>query len=273
MEEKTMNAREMLIYLALKFNGDYKKFRDFIANHKTIEEEFGESDPRLPNFNSKAITMLDDEYPEQLKNCWCPPIVLFYHGDISLLKELSRAVAVIGTRKPTEYGVWATKRIVGEIDKDAVIVSGLARGIDAVAHAQCLKDKGKTIAVLGSGINYCYPEENKELYDAIIKGKGLIISEYPDKTVPSSENFPFRNRLINALSLGVLVTEAFARSGTSITVSWALSANKPVFAVPHQIGRYSFCNELINDGAEMVENGETILEYLKIKKDAPIFEM
>lgn len=273
MEEKTMNAREMLIYVALKFNGDYKKFRDFIANHKTIEEEFGESDPQLPNFNSKAITILDDEYPEQLKNCWCPPIVLFYHGDISLLKELSRAVAVIGTRKPTEYGVWATKRIVSEIDKDAVIVSGLAKGIDAVAHAQCLEDKGKTIAVLGSGINYCYPEENKELYDAIIKGKGLIISEYPDKTVPSSENFPFRNRLINALSLGVLVTEAFARSGTSITVSWALSANKPVFAVPHQIGRYSFCNELINDGAEMIENGETILEYLKIKKDAPIFEM
>ena len=268
-----MNAREMLIYVALKFNGDYKMMRDFIANHKSIEEEFGESDPRLPNLNSKAITILDDEYPEQLKNCWCPPIVLFYHGNISLLKELSHAVAVIGTRKPTKYGAWATKRIVSGIDKDAVIVSGLAKGIDAIAHAQCLEDKGKTIAVLGSGINYCYPEENKELYDAIIKGKGLIISEYPDKTAPSPENYPFRNRLINALSLGVLVTEAFARSGTSITVNFALTAGKPVFAVPHPIGRYSFCNELINDGAEMVESGEEILDYLKIKRDEPVFEI
>lgn len=267
-----MNAREMLIYIALRFNGDYHLMRDFLSDHKTIEEEFGESDPKLPNFNSKVLTILDEDYPDELKNCWCPPIVLFYHGNISLLKELSKAIAVIGTRKPTEYGIEATKKLVKEIDKDMIIVSGLARGIDAIAHMQCLNDRGKTIAVLGSGINYCYPEENQEIYD-YIKEKGLIVSEYPDKSAPSQANFPFRNRLINALSRGVLVTEAFARSGTSITVNCALSVNKPVFTIPHQIGKYSFCNELIKDGAEIIESGDDILEYLGLKKNKPIFEM
>ena len=268
-----MNAREMLIYLSLKFNGDYKMMREFIESKKTIEEEFGDDDPQLPNFNSGALTILDEDYPKEFKTCWCPPIVLFYKGDITLLKKLSKAVAVVGTRKPTKYGVWATKKLVREMDKDAIIVSGLAKGIDSVAHAQCIEDGGKTIAVLGSGINYCYPERNKEIYEAILKSNGLILSEYPDMTPPTQLNFPFRNRLITALSLGVLVTEAFARSGTSITVNYALTLNKTVFSIPHPIGRYSFCNQLISEGAELAENGNDILDYLKIDRSEPIFEI
>lgn len=261
-----MKPREYLIYLALKFNGDYRKIIE------TVTKEKGKCpDEELPSTKSEVLTILDEEYPEDFKRHPMPPLVLFYKGDISLIKNRKNNLAIIGTREPTTYGMYATNKIVKEVGKNVVIISGLAKGIDRCAHVSALEHGNKTVAVLGCGINTCYPKENQDIYDEIAK-KGLIISEYPDVTPPSPENFPFRNRLITMLSNALLITQAYARSGTSITANWALDQNKTVLCIPHQIDHYSLCNELIQNGANLVTSGQDILEWMGLNKEEPIFE-
>lgn len=261
-----MKAREYLIYLALKFSGDQRKILDSISEKK---DEY--PDEELPPIKSEVLTILDDDYPEEFKRYPMPPLVLFYKGDISLIKNSKNNLAVIGTRRPTSYGLFATDKIIKEVGNGVVIVSGLAKGIDRCAHELALRYGNKTIAVLGCGVNVCYPKSNQDVYDEIAK-KGLIISEYPDLTPPSPEYFPLRNRLITLFSEALLITQAYARSGTSITANWALDQNKTVLCVPHSINKYSLCNDLIQTGASLVTSGQDVLEWMGLNKEEPIFE-
>lgn len=261
-----MNARDYLIHLSLKNNGDIDKIMADIQQKN--ETEFEENPP----INAKVITFLDDEYPEILKQVFKPPLVLYCYGDISLLNQYEKTIAVIGSRDNTEYGSEMTITVVKRIAKEAVIVSGLARGIDSIAHQTAIENGGKTIAVLGSGIDYCYPNENLELYE-LIKNNHLVISEYPGDTVPLPTNFPMRNRIIAALAKTLLVTEAYSKSGTSTTASIALDLNRDICCIPYSAGQDSFCNTLISYGANLVETGEDVLAVMGIIKETAIFKM
>ena len=201
---------------------------------------------------------MDAEYPRRLKEIYLPPIVLFYKGDLTLLNE--RLVALVGSREHSNYAKQCTKIIVQDlVQKKIGIISGLAKGVDSLAHLECLKDDGKTIAVIGSGLDVVYPPENANLYKEIGE-KGLIISEYPLGSRPLKFHFPYRNRIIAGLSHGVCVVEAKERSGSLITANIALSENREVFAIPGSIfsSHSKGTNQLIEAGACLVSSAETI---------------
>lgn len=209
------------------------------------------------NINSKY-------YPERLKNIDIPPKELYCLGNLELLNNKNN-IAIIGSRNCTKYGEKVAKDFAFNLANEEVcVISGLAKGIDSFAHIGALKANGKTIAVLGSGIDNMYPKENWELFEEIIKVKGLIISEYPLGTKPLKQNFPARNRIISGLSDGVLVVEARKNSGTNITVDFALEQGKDVFVIPGNIysKTSSGTNFLITEGAIPVLNYKDILKNI-----------
>lgn len=211
--------------------------------------------------NIELIHIYDKYYPKKLKTIYDKPIVLYIKGNKSILNEFS--LAIIGCREHTKYGEIVAKNISYKIAKNNIVtISGLARGIDSIAHKETLKAKGKTIAVIGSSIDNIYPEENKELAKEIIKNGGTIISEYVVGTKPQKMNFPARNRIISGMTDGVVVIEAKRKSGTMITVDFALEQGKEVFAVPGNIlsKNSEGTNELIKQGAKLVTKVEDILE-------------
>jgi len=209
----------------------------------------------------KLITLEDKEYPFNLKQTEdCPPI-LYALGNTDLLKN-DNALAVVGARSASI----SARRLAGQISqelaaKNIVIVSGLARGIDAAAHEGALSENGNTIAVLGTGIDVIYPKENEELYKKIAKN-GLLLSEYPFHTGPQASNFPRRNRIVSGLSKGILVVEADIKSGSLITAHQALEQGRDVYAVPGSPydGKSAGGNKLLKEGAILVETSEDILE-------------
>lgn len=210
----------------------------------------------------KIINISDDNYPAKLKNIYAPPITIFAKGDISLLS--SKAIAIVGSREPSKYGIYVAEKFSKELSKEGItIVSGLARGIDTFAHVGALSSFGKTIAVLGSGIDVVYPKENAKYYREISE-KGLIISEYIVGTAPESKNFPQRNRIISGLSDGVLVVEARKNSGTMITTDFALEQGKELYVIPGNITSNLSVgtNNLIKEGAKLVTDVYEILEDL-----------
>lgn len=210
----------------------------------------------------KIINISDDNYPAKLKNIYAPPITIFAKGDISLLN--SKSIAVVGSREPSKYGIYVAEKFSKELSKEGItIVSGLARGIDTFAHVGALSSLGKTIAVLGSGIDIVYPKENAKYYREISE-KGLIISEYIVGTAPESKNFPQRNRIISGLSDGVLVVEARKNSGTMITTDFALEQGKELYVIPGNItsNLSAGTNNLIKEGARLVTDVYEILEDL-----------
>ena len=210
--------------------------------------------------NYKIVHLNDKEYPEKLKRIYNPPEYLYWIGYISLLSNTS--IAIIGCRNASEYGIKIASIFSNNISKAGVtIISGLARGIDSIAHKSSVKEIGKTIAVMGCGVDIIYPLSNKNIYEDIINNGGLIISEFPLGTNPSRESFPKRNRIISALSDGVLVIEAKKRSGTMITVDYSLEQGKNVYAIPGNIDSPNSVgtNELIKQGAIMVTNYKEIL--------------
>ena len=205
----------------------------------------------------EEIFIENDEYPEQLKNIYDPPLKLYVLGNKKILKQ--KGIAIVGTRKATEYGKKVAFQFSNQLSKKGInIISGLAVGIDTYAHMGVLRPKciGKTIAVLGSGLDEIYPKENIELAKQIIKSGGCIISEYPIGTKPAKLNFPQRNRIISGLSEGVLVVEASEKSGALITADFALEQGREVFAVPGNIlSNVSVgTNNLIKQGAKLVDN-------------------
>ncbi|MGI6608307.1 MAG: DNA-processing protein DprA [Erysipelotrichaceae bacterium] len=230
--------RNLLIALAIKYNGDYFKIEKAIKNNEKVSDNIE---------IQRAITILDKEYPKQLLDLEYPPFVLFYRGDISLFNN--ELVAVIGARRYSEYGKRCTIDIVGRLNKNYVIVSGLAKGIDSIAHTYA----GKTIAVLGNGLNYYYPSENRNLYHYLQKNQ-LVISEYPLNVKPRKYHFPFRNRIIAALCKSIIVIEASYKSGTMLTVNEGLNLNRNIYAVPYPYDESVNCgtNILIQQGANIV---------------------
>lgn len=210
--------------------------------------------------NIAIVNINDKTYPALLKEIHDPPITIFAKGNVDLLKEFS--IAVVGCRDATNYGLLMSKKLSYDLaSKNIVIVSGLAKGIDASAHVGALMAKGKTIAVLGCGVDIPYPAQNLELYKEILK-ENLIISEYLVGTKPEAGNFPARNRIISGLSHGVVVVEARKKSGSIITVDFALEQGRNVYAVPGNINsQNSFgTNELIKQGARLITNSQDILE-------------
>ena len=216
-------------------------------------------------YRKEAIHFLmyeDALYPKRLKEIYLPPVVLFYKGRLELFNRLS--IGIVGARDHTEYSKEALEYLLPDIlERKVSIISGLARGVDSLAHQLTLDLNGETIAVIGNGINICYPKENQSLYDAIAK-KGLLLSEYPLDSPPLKFHFPYRNRIIAGLSHGLCVIEAKLHSGSLITANVALSENRQVFALPGNItSEYSKgTNELITAGAFPIRNANDILESL-----------
>ncbi|MBX7382337.1 DNA-processing protein DprA [Clostridium chauvoei] len=222
-------------------------------------------DKHLKDNNIGYITINSKDYPRELLFIEEPPYILFYKGDLSLLKN--RRVAIVGARQCTCYGKEVAKAISVELTKNLItIVSGLASGIDAIAHKETL-NYGKTIAVLGCGIDVVYPKSNSRLYKDVEKN-GLILSEFLPGTKPFSYNFPRRNRIISGLSEAIIVIEASLKSGSLITVSFALEQGKDVMAVPGSVlQKYSLgCNKLIRDGAIVFTELEDLYTMLSIEK-------
>ncbi|KPK98348.1 MAG: hypothetical protein AMJ95_04520 [Omnitrophica WOR_2 bacterium SM23_72] len=215
--------------------------------------------------NLKIVTLEDEDYPKNLKYIPDPPIVLYVKGDIQ--REDALAVAIVGSRRATFYGLTQAERFSSELsERGFTIVSGLARGIDTCAHKGALKRKGRTLAIMGSGFNHIYPKENRGLADEISKS-GAVISEFSLDTPPLKENFPCRNRLISGLSLGVLVAEAAQTSGALITADFALEQGREVFALPGKIDSHNSVGtlSLIKEGAKLVSCVDDILEELNIE--------
>lgn len=216
----------------------------------------------------KKVKIGDEDYPKKFLQLKKPPKTIWVEGDTSLLEKL--ALAIVGSRKSTLYGEKIAKLFATQISKQGItIVSGLALGIDTVAHIYSKNSLGNTIAVIGSGLNQIYPEENRELAKEIIDGGGCLLSEYePDEKV-NMKNFPKRNRLICALSEGIFVVEADYRSGSKLTGNLGLKYGKKVFCMPRNIGerRGWGTNLLIQEGAKLVLSPGDILEEYGIKYD------
>lgn len=213
----------------------------------------------------KIITIDDKEYPKLLKEIDTAPFVLFVKGSIKLLSQVG--VTVVGTRQMSQYGRRAVERLVkGLVEARLVIVSGLARGIDGRAHRVCLDDGGKTVAVLGHGLEKIYPPEHLSLAEEIVKAGGSLMSEYPLGYPISRGNFPARDRLMAGLSLGTLVIEGKQKSGTKITASWAAEYGREVWAVPGPIDSpvSQAAADLIQEGAKLVTKVEDVLEELNL---------
>ena len=209
-----------------------------------------------------AVPYQDDRYPEVLKNVEDTPLVLYMKGEYH--PDDRFAIGVVGSRKHTHYGESVTQRIAGELSAAGfTVISGLARGIDTLSHKAALAAGGRTIAVLGSGLDVCYPPENRGLTERIVSS-GCVLSEFLPGTMPNKENFPRRNRLISGLSLGILVVEATDNSGSLITAGYALEQNKEVFAVPGNITSRNSegTNKLIKQGAKIVLKTDDIIEEL-----------
>ncbi len=222
----------------------------------------------------QIITFFDDAYPEQLRSIYDPPALLYIKGDASLLAA-ERAVAVIGSRKVTDYG----KRLAHTFSEDLVrervtIVSGFARGVDTIAHRSAHEAGGKTIAVLGSGIDVIYPANNKQFAEELTQaGSGILVSELPLGTPPDARNFPWRNRIVSGLSHAVLVVESDEKGGSMITASLALDQNREVFAIPGDLGRpmSAGTNMLVRESrAKLVRSAsDVLLDMGWIVRDRP----
>jgi len=214
--------------------------------------------------NVKVITIKDAEYPVNLKEIHDPPAVLYVKGELK--KEDKLSVAIVGSRHSSNYGRDTAERLATELAQLGItVISGMARGIDTAAHNGALNSKGRTIAVLGSGLANIYPPENKALFYKIAES-GAVISEFPMTMPPLAANFPRRNRIISGLSLGTVIVEAAWKSGALITARCAYEQGREVFSVPGEVGRITAfgTNQLIKDGAKLVETAEDILEELAV---------
>ena len=219
---------------------------------------------KRPTFDDgvPAVALVDDDYPALLKEIIDPPLALFYRGDVSLLRRTT--VAIVGSRRASPYGVNAARELARQlVSAGMVVVSGLARGIDAAAHQAALEVSGATVAVLGTGIDVVYPRSHKRLHTAI-EEKGLLISEFPPGTPPLASNFPIRNRVISGVSAGVVIVEATGRSGSLITARTAAEQGREVFAVPGSIFAPGTegTHRLIQYGAKLVHDANDVLEEL-----------
>ena len=219
---------------------------------------------RIERLGISVLTIVDDDYPKLLVQIPAPPPVLYVKGAFTPADQT--AIAIVGTRRSTSYGREVTTRLAREFAEAGVsVVSGLARGIDGAAHDAALRGGGRTIAVLGSGVDIIYPPEHKNLAAQIVEN-GAVISDYPPGRKPDAPNFPARNRIISGLSLGVVVVEAPARSGTLITVDFAADQGREVFVVPGSVlsDNSAGGHRLLRDGARLVTCAADVMDDLRI---------
>jgi len=224
---------------------------------------------KLNDENSFVVTIYDDNYPKKLRQIEGAPFILYCKGNLTGIDNLS--IAVVGSRKATAYGKWVAEKLTKELSELGVnIISGLAVGIDTIAHKTALKCKAKTIGVIGCGIDIVYPKNNESLFKAIAESGGAVITEYTFGMQPMPNNFHDRNRIISGMSDGVLVIEAQERSGTLITAGHAANQGREIFAVPGNIDSiYSKgTNELIRDGAKITTSIDDIIEEILELKES-----
>lgn len=215
----------------------------------------------------QVVTIHEEEYPMFLKTIHDPPVVLYVKGQ--LIKN-EKALAIVGSRRATAYGVKMAETIGKELAKCGItVVSGMARGVDSKAHIGALHEQGRTIAVLGCGLDQAYPPENKDLMERI-QSSGAVVSEYVPGMPPLPQNFPARNRIISGISMGVVVIEANEKSGSLITADFALEQGREVFAIPGNVNSFNSLgtNKLIKDGAKIVTCMEDILEEIRVFRNS-----
>jgi DNA processing protein len=244
-----------------------------IATGKSLELAEQEC-AKAAEAGARVISLSDSEYPARLKEIYDPPVILFVKGSVEVLAQ--PGIAMVGTRHPTPYGSGMAERLSTDLAaRGLVIISGLARGIDTASHRGAIVVKGKTIAVLGTGIDVMYPKENTRLAEQIVALGGALISEFPVGTHPAPQNFPIRNRIISGMSVGVLVVEAAEYSGTRITSRCALEQNRDVYAVPGNVTNKNSWgpNTLIKQGAKLVATWEDVWEELPAEVQAALGSM
>ncbi len=250
----------------------WEKFQEKISN---VDFEF----QKMESFGIKILSIEDEVYPKNLKNIFDPPYLLYYIGDINLINKF--CISIVGSRKPSAYGLFAARKFSKELsERDIVIVSGLALGIDTQAHKSAIESNGKTIGILGTSFDNIYPKSNQNFSSDMINSGNLIISEYPlnKKTMPY--HFVQRNRLISGIGQGLVVIEAGEKSGTLTTVDFALEHGKNVFSVPGNIDSVNSIgtNNLIKSGAKLITKVDDILEdypeidFLKKYEDKACFK-
>lgn len=251
------------------FTAKFEIFRKIFDIEKYLDE--------LLKKKISFVCLYEKEYPQRLKKIKNPPIILFVKGSIEFNPSASsgqapqKYLAIVGTRRITNYGKSVTDLFSSNLaESGLIIVSGLAIGVDAQAHVSCMESGGKTIAVLGNGVDVCFPRDNQKIYDRILKGNGAIISEFPPGEPPNPGNFPSRNRIIAGLSDGVLVTEGAQDSGSLITANFGLEFGRKVFAVPGPITSSLSAAplRLIEKGAKLVITPDDILKEFKISSFA-----
>src|SRR5437660_3918242 len=237
-----------------------------VAQAIVKKESFKRAEKELAGIQKIAgctlLNWTEPEYPQSLLQIYDPPVLLYVRGDPQVLNLPS--LSIVGTRRPTVYGTQMAQRLGRELAaRGLVIVSGLARGIDAIAHQGAMDAHGRAIGVLGTGIDVCYPKENKKLYEKVLE-RGAIISEFPLRTHPAPENFPVRNRIVAGMPLGVVVIEGAQYSGSLITARLAMEFGREVFGVPGNVTQpVSFApNQLIKQGAKLVTCVEDVIEEL-----------
>lgn len=233
--------RKQILYYAVKYKGEYNLIkRAIIKNEEWLNIEY----------DGKYITILDDEYPKVLFELKDPPFILFYEGNLELLN--STMICIIGSRNCSKYADKSCHDLIMKLPKQNVIVSGLAKGIDSLAHLNAIELGHSCIGIIGCGCNVVYPKENIFLYDEI-KKYHLLLSEYPNDTKPLAHHFPLRNRILACLSSKCYVVEAKSKSGTMITANYAVDLDREVIVFPYryddEFGKG--CNELIEQGASI----------------------
>jgi DNA processing protein len=233
-----------------------------IATGRSLELAAEEYD-RARELGAAVIVPGDAEYPKRLLEIYDPPLALYLKGNAEAIDKAG--ISVVGTRRPTPYGVSIAERLACDLAaRGLIIFSGMARGIDTAAHRGALNARGKTVAIWGTGIDEVYPKENRKIADQILETGGAIISEFPLGTFPAPQNFPVRNRIISGISLGTLVIEAAEYSGTRVTARCALEQGREVFAVPGNVTNKNSWgpNTLIKQGAALVATWEDVWEEL-----------
>lgn len=265
------------------WQGTYSEFKEAGIEEKVIEHILTRRKQISPDSEWERLTRLqigmitqdDKTYPTPLKEIYRSPVILYFRGDLSKLNT-EQSLAVVGTRTPTSYGREITNTLVRDLARGRLtIVSGLALGIDCLAHQATVESSGITIAVLGNGLDTIYPRSNQAVADKILSHGGAILSEYPIGVRPMKGNFPMRNRIIAGITRGTLVTEAGLSSGALITAKYALEFNREVFAVPGSIitKNAQGPNSLIQMGAKLVSHADDILSELNIEQTENIREI
>lgn len=259
-----ISIRDVLLMLSIRYKGDWKAMYQAIKRKDPYSGE--EVKQAYEKTKAKFLTLSDEDYPRAFTNQCNPPFLLYYYGNIKLLKE-KYILTAVGSRNPTLYQADTTYHLIKEVvqksNREVVIVSGLAKGIDALAMRACIQEKGKVIGVIGSGIDNPYPSESQDIYEYCKTENGLILSEYPLDLEAKPENFVFRNRLLVAIGKCLFVGAGKNRSGTSASIRYAIDAGKEILALPCNISGDDLTNTLIRDGARSVLSSQDILDTIK----------